>query len=71
MGLRELRRDQVLTQQELALKAGLSKTTIVNIEAGRIWPHPPTIRKIASALGMAPRDLVQALREHGLRNSPA
>jgi transcriptional regulator with XRE-family HTH domain len=63
VGLRELRLDQALTQQELASKAGLSKTTIVNIEAGRIWPHPPTVRKIAAVLGIPPKQLVQALRE--------
>jgi DNA-binding XRE family transcriptional regulator len=64
MGLRELRADQALSQRELAAKAGISKTTLVNIEVGRITPHPTTIRKLAAALGMSPRDLVRALREN-------
>jgi len=63
MGLRDLRQDAALTQLELAQKAGLSKTTIVNIEAGRISPHPPTVRKIAAALDVEPRVLMQHLRE--------
>jgi DNA-binding XRE family transcriptional regulator len=62
MGLRELRQDAALTQLELAQRAGLSKTTIVNIEAGRIAPHPPTVRKIAAVLEVEPRVLMQHLR---------
>ena len=63
MGLRDLRLEVPLTQLELAQRAGVSKTTIVNIEAGRIAPHPPTVRKLAEALGVDPRVLTRHLRE--------
>ena len=65
MGLRDLRLEAALTQLELAQRAGVSKTTIVNIEAGRIEPHPPTVRKLAQALGVEPRVLVRSLRGAG------
>jgi len=55
--LRALRRSRVLSQQELAARAGVTKTTIVRIEAGHD-AHPATIRKLAEALGMEPRELV-------------
>jgi DNA-binding XRE family transcriptional regulator len=54
MGLRELRADQALSQRELAAKAGISKTTLVNIEVGRITPHPTTIRKLYRSVVEAP-----------------
>ena len=63
MGLRELRQEVALSQQELAEKAGVSKTTIVNLEAGRAAPFPTTIRKLATALQVDTRTLVRALRE--------
>jgi|GraSoiStandDraft_50_1057286.scaffolds.fasta_scaffold1302647_2 DNA-binding XRE family transcriptional regulator len=65
MGLRDLRLEAALTQLELAQRAGVSKTTIVNIEAGRIEPHPPTVRKLAKALDVEPRVLVRHLRGAG------
>lgn len=52
MGLRELRAEHVLSQQDLAERAQVSKTTIVQIETGRSRPYPSTVRKIAVALGM-------------------
>lgn len=56
--LRELRKLRVLTQQELAAKSGVSKTTIMKSEAGAIRPHPSTIRKLAAALDVEPSELV-------------
>ncbi len=61
MGLRELRQDRVLTQKELAAKSGVSNKTIVSIEGGA-WPRQSTIRKLAAALGITPRDLARELR---------
>ena len=63
MGLRDLRQDAALTQLELAQRAGLSKTTIVNIEAGRIAPHPPTVRKLAAALAQRQSDIFSKFEE--------
>jgi transcriptional regulator with XRE-family HTH domain len=45
-----------LSQEELAEKSGVSRTTIIKLEAGRdAWPI--TVRKLADALGVKPQDL--------------
>lgn len=62
VGLRELREDRLLSQQELAKRAGVSKTTVVNIETGKIRPHPATLRKLADALGVESPALAEHLR---------
>jgi transcriptional regulator with XRE-family HTH domain len=62
MDLRELREQKLLSQQDLAVRAGVSKTTVVNIEAGAIRPHPSTLRKLADALGVEPAVLAEYLR---------
>jgi len=66
VGLRELRAQQVLSQQDLATRAGVSKTTVVQIEAGRIRPHPSTVRKLAAALGLPARELRDQLRQEAI-----
>jgi transcriptional regulator with XRE-family HTH domain len=60
VGLRELRRARVLSQRDLAARAKVSQKTIVDIESGKIHPHPVTLRKLAEALGVEP----EALSEH-------
>jgi transcriptional regulator with XRE-family HTH domain len=62
MGLRQLRQNAVMTQKELADKSGVSNKTIVSIEAGA-WPRQSTIRKLAAALDLTPRELARRLRE--------
>jgi len=45
-----------LSQEELAHKSGVSRTTIIKLEGGRdAWPQ--TVRKLAAALGVKPEDL--------------
>lgn len=56
--LRELRLRAALTQTELAERAGVARTTIVRLEAGDPNVLPPTLRKIARALHVRPRDLI-------------
>ncbi len=58
MKLRDVRKRRVLTQQELAEKSGVSKSTIILFEQGKIQPHPSTIRKLAAALDVEPSSLV-------------
>jgi len=62
MGLRELREGQVLSQRELSALAGVSNRTISDIEQGKIRPHPATLRKLAVALGVKPRELAEHLQ---------
>jgi tetratricopeptide (TPR) repeat protein/transcriptional regulator with XRE-family HTH domain len=47
------RRSAGLSQQELALRSGLSIRTVSNLERGRTkWPHPSSVRRLADALGL-------------------
>ena len=58
--LREARDRRLLSQRELAEKAGLSPTTILKLEAERVAePHPRTVRKLAQALEVDPAELVE------------
>ena len=61
VGLRELRQGQLLSQRELAAKAGVAHKTVVDIETGKIRPHPGTLRKLAAALGVPPAALAEYL----------
>jgi transcriptional regulator with XRE-family HTH domain len=56
--LRELRRARALTQEELAEKADVSPSTIVDIERGKHEPQIRTLRKLARALDTTPDKLV-------------
>jgi transcriptional regulator with XRE-family HTH domain len=58
--LRTLRVEHVLTLRELAEAAGVSKDTIWRLENGHSEAHPSTIRKLAKALEVQPKELVRA-----------
>jgi HTH-type transcriptional regulator, competence development regulator len=58
--LRTLRTEHVLTLRELAEAAGVSKDTIWRLENGHSEAHPSTIRKLAKALDVQPKELVKA-----------
>ena len=55
--LRAIRLDKGLSLQQLAESAGVSKLTIIRIEAGRSSPRRETLVKLASALGVNPNQL--------------
>ena len=57
--LRRERERALLTQDELATRAGVGVTTINRIENGRVEPHFRTIRKLAGALGVEASALVR------------
>ena len=57
--VKRLRKERVLTIRELADEAGVSKTTISNIENGQSEAYPSTIRKLARAFDVTPSDLVR------------
>src|SRR3712207_2168309 len=59
--LRQLREPAGLTQEELALRAGLSSDAVSKLERGqRRRPHPHTVRALADALDL-PEDERKAL----------
>jgi transcriptional regulator with XRE-family HTH domain len=57
---RQLRRQRVLTMEELAEKAGVGRNTVWRLEHGVMGAQPRTIRKLARALGVEPEDLVKS-----------
>jgi transcriptional regulator with XRE-family HTH domain len=57
--LKEARTKRLLTQEELAEKAGVSAATVVNIERNNQEPHFRTIRKLANALDVDPTTLLE------------
>lgn len=50
--LETLRKRRNLTQEELAQRAEVGRTTIAKIEAGKAIPRPETIRRICKVLGV-------------------
>jgi transcriptional regulator with XRE-family HTH domain len=58
--LRELRTDAKMTQQTLAMKAGLSVSVVAHIESGRIPdPRLSTLRALAKAMGVGIAELLE------------
>jgi transcriptional regulator with XRE-family HTH domain len=60
--LKELRRERVLSLRELEERSGVSYNTIWRIEDGRQGAHPRTVRKLAGALGVDPKELIREAR---------
>jgi len=57
--LKRLREEKVLSQRDLARMAGLTHTTVWRLENGFRQAHPGTIRKVATVLGVEPRELLR------------
>jgi transcriptional regulator with XRE-family HTH domain len=57
--MKTLREEKVLSQRELARMAGLTQMTVWRIENGYRDARPGTIRKLAVALGVEPKELVK------------
>jgi transcriptional regulator with XRE-family HTH domain len=59
--LREARRRAMLSQEELAEESGVGVATIIRIERDqlRTEPHFSTLRKLAKALEVDPRELLE------------
>lgn len=55
-----IRRDRGLTQEQLAECSGFSQQYISGLENGRRNPTVVSLYEIATALGVAPADLLQA-----------
>jgi transcriptional regulator with XRE-family HTH domain len=57
--LKRLRTLNALTQAELADKAGLTTAAVARIERDEAEPRPSTLRKLARALDVQPRELIE------------
>ena len=62
--LRRLTRERAWSIRELAQRAGVSTDTIYSLEHGRReWAWPRTVRKLAEALEVEPKDLMKGEEE--------
>jgi transcriptional regulator with XRE-family HTH domain len=57
--LKNLRTLNALTQAELAERAGLTTAAVSRVERDEAEPRPSTLRKLAKALNVQPRDLIE------------
>jgi transcriptional regulator with XRE-family HTH domain len=57
--LRQLRAERALTLRALAEISGVSYDTINKLELGRRPAHASTIRKLADALSVEPKELMK------------
>jgi HTH-type transcriptional repressor of puuD len=60
--LRRLRLEHGYSQRQLAELAGVSNTTVANIERRTKGAHPATLRRLADVLGVSPLDLMEQER---------
>jgi transcriptional regulator with XRE-family HTH domain len=56
--LKRQRTRRALTQEQLALRAGVSTATVARIERDEIEPRMTTLGKLATALEVDPAELV-------------
>jgi transcriptional regulator with XRE-family HTH domain len=57
--LRQLRRELALSQRDLSGITGIAHDSISQLETGKREAQPRTIRKLADALGVEPRELMK------------
>lgn len=58
--VKTLRSKKMLSLRELQEKSGVTQNNIWKIEQGRTKrPHPSTMRKLATALGVEPQQLLK------------
>jgi transcriptional regulator with XRE-family HTH domain len=57
--LRQLRRERALSQRDLSRITGIAFDTISRLETGKQRAQHRTIRKLAGALGVEPKELMK------------
>jgi transcriptional regulator with XRE-family HTH domain len=57
--LRRIRQEQALSQRDLAARSGVTQVTIIHAEKGG-ETRPSTLRRLAAALNVSPRELIAA-----------
>lgn len=56
--LKGLRKERALSQQDLEKRSGVAQHTISALEGAKREARPSTIRKLAEALGVEPREII-------------
>ena len=57
--LRRLRTERALSQEDLERMTGIAASTISNLERGKRSAQHRTLRRLAEALGVEPRELMK------------
>jgi transcriptional regulator with XRE-family HTH domain len=57
--LRQLRMERAISQEDLGRMTGIAQATISNLEQGNRPARLSTVRKLAEALGIEPRELMK------------
>jgi len=57
--LKRLRRQRALSQQDLERMTGVAQSTISRLEANQHPARPSTVRTLAGALGVEPKELMK------------
>lgn len=59
IGLRRVRDERAISQEELAKESKVPQATISALELGKRQAQPGTLRKLADALGVEPKELMK------------
>ncbi len=59
--LRQLRRERALSLRDLSQTTGVAFDTISRLETGKQDAQPKTLRKLAEALGVEPKELMKGV----------
>lgn len=57
--LRRLRRERALSQQDMTRITGVAQATLSDLEGSKRGARASTLRKLAEALGVEPRELMK------------
>jgi transcriptional regulator with XRE-family HTH domain len=57
--LKEARQRAMISQEELSRTTGIGRATISNLENEERTAQPRTVRRLAEALGVEPKDLLR------------
>jgi transcriptional regulator with XRE-family HTH domain len=68
--LKSWRRERLMTQRELAKRAGVATSTVYLIEAGRTLPQIRVMIRLADALGIIPEQISEFRERLGLPAEP-
>lgn len=69
--LREWRLARLMSTQQLATRAGITKKTLIDLEYGRRLPHYETMGRLSEALGVEATEVEEFAKAIGERGKSA